>query len=201
MSSIFYLYYRALFYRLVLIFQRILKHILNSMLKRNKLNYVQYLILRKQLPNCASFPRATFSSVSLLTGITRGGRHRRRFMQYVQKLKNGQKAISSLSCQGLRLKSAACSRLPLWCLLDVCRGWNPHLKPFKISKEKMGHPWLDYLALPSSSSPSFIRTRAWIWLNLSLTSLWSSSCPSSSRWENLPISLVNSPIGLGRSTW
>jgi len=66
------------------------------------MNYVQNLIFKKRLPNCPSIPKAVFGSVSSLTGVTRGGRHRRGFMQYVRKLRNGQKAILSLSFQGLR---------------------------------------------------------------------------------------------------
>jgi hypothetical protein len=63
------------------------------MLKREEMNYVQYLIFRKPFPNCPGFPQAAFSSVSLLTVLTRRGTTGGGFMHCVCKLKNRDKEI------------------------------------------------------------------------------------------------------------
>lgn len=70
MSSIFFVYFIALFSRKVFIFIGLPGHVLYFVLKRDKMNYVQYLTFNKAPSSCPSFPQAVFSSGFSPTGVT-----------------------------------------------------------------------------------------------------------------------------------
>ena len=71
MSSIFFVYFIALFYGIVFIFSSLLGYVFYFVPKRDKMNYVQYLTTKKALTNCPSFPQAVFSSFCSPTGVTK----------------------------------------------------------------------------------------------------------------------------------